>query len=104
MIDASRDGAILMSLLADKVVVVTGAGRGIGRAIALQCAADGAHVLVNDYGASASGEGSDEGPAVEVVRAIEATGGKAVANAASITEPAGAASIIEDAVKAFGRI
>jgi NAD(P)-dependent dehydrogenase (short-subunit alcohol dehydrogenase family) len=93
-----------MGLLADKVVAVTGSGRGIGRAIALASAAAGAKVVVNDYGGSASGEGADANPAHEVVDEIKAAGGEAFANTSSIMEPAGAASIIEDAVKAFGRI
>jgi NAD(P)-dependent dehydrogenase (short-subunit alcohol dehydrogenase family) len=93
-----------MSMLRDKVVAVTGAGRGIGRAIALMCAAEGARVVVNDYGASASGEGADTSPAHDVVAEIKAAGGEAVANLASIAEPGGATSIIEDAVKTFGQI
>jgi len=93
-----------MAALAGKVVAVTGAGRGIGRAIALLCAQEGAKVLVNDYGGSASGEGADVGPAQEVVNEIKAAGGEAAANMASIAETAGATSIVEDAVKAFGRI
>jgi NAD(P)-dependent dehydrogenase (short-subunit alcohol dehydrogenase family) len=93
-----------MGMLEGKVIVVTGAGRGIGRAIALCCAAEGASVLVNDYGGGAAGEGSDQEPAHEVVAEIGAGGGAAVANTASITDPAGAVSIVEDAVGAFGRI
>jgi NAD(P)-dependent dehydrogenase (short-subunit alcohol dehydrogenase family) len=93
-----------MGLLAGKIVAVTGAGRGIGQAIALMCAREGANVVVNDYGGSPSGEGADAGPAHDVVAQIKATGGQAVANLASISEPAGASSIVEDAVKTFGRI
>jgi NAD(P)-dependent dehydrogenase (short-subunit alcohol dehydrogenase family) len=87
-----------------KVVAVTGAGRGIGREIAILCAKQGASVVVNDLGASAEGEGNDAGPAEEVVSLIRAAGGKAVVNGASVSDPAGATSIIEDAVKNFGRI
>ena len=87
-----------------KVVAVTGAGRGIGRDIALLCARQGANVVVNDLGASAEGEGADAGPAEEVAALIRAEGGKAIVNGASVAEPEGAASIIEDAVKQFGRI
>ncbi|MDB5448319.1 MAG: 3-hydroxyacyl-CoA dehydrogenase [Phenylobacterium sp.] len=93
-----------MGALEGKVVAVTGSGRGIGRAIALLCAQEGAKLLINDYGGSAGGEGADIGPAQEVVNEIKAAGGEAYANTASIAEPAGAASIVEDAVKAFGRI
>lgn len=90
--------------LAGKVVCVTGAGRGIGRAIALACADEGASVVVNDFGGSLSGEGSDQGPAAEVVAEITAAGGRAAANVASVSDPDGAASIVDDAIKAFGRI
>ncbi|MEO5598472.1 MAG: SDR family NAD(P)-dependent oxidoreductase [Novosphingobium sp.] len=87
-----------------KVVAVTGAGRGIGRDIALLCARQGAAIVVNDLGASAEGEGVDAGPAEEVVSLIRSEGGRAVANGASVADPLGATSIIEDAVKNFGRI
>jgi NAD(P)-dependent dehydrogenase (short-subunit alcohol dehydrogenase family) len=93
-----------MGLLMQKVVAVTGAGRGIGRAIALMCAQEGASVVVNDYGAAANGSGEDAGPAHDVVDEIKAAGGSAVANTSSIVDPAGAASIIDDAVSKFGRI
>lgn len=93
-----------MAMLEGKVVAVTGAGRGIGREIALLCAREGAAVVINDFGGSAEGEGVDAGPAQETANDIKVAGGRAIANTASVADPAGAASIIEDAVKAFGRI
>jgi NAD(P)-dependent dehydrogenase (short-subunit alcohol dehydrogenase family) len=93
-----------MSMLEGRVVAVTGAGRGIGREIALLCALEGAAVVVNDFGGSAEGEGGDASPAVEAVNDIKAAGGRAVANFASVADPKGAVSIIEDAVGHFGRI
>jgi NAD(P)-dependent dehydrogenase (short-subunit alcohol dehydrogenase family) len=91
-------------MLAGKVVAVTGAGRGIGRAIALLCAAEGAAVLVNDPGVAQDGDGGDAGPAEQTAADIRAAGGHAQANLASVTDPAGAASIVADAVETFGRI
>lgn len=91
-------------MLKGKVVAVTGAGRGIGREIALLVGREGAQVVVNDFGGSAEGEGRDASPAAEVVAEIVAAGGSAIANFASISDPGGAMSIIEDGVKAFGRI
>ncbi len=93
-----------MGMLTDKVVAVTGAGRGIGRGIALLCAAEGAKVVVNDLGGDPAGMGTDASPANTVVDEITAAGGMAIANTQSITDPQGAASIIEDAVARFGRI
>jgi NAD(P)-dependent dehydrogenase (short-subunit alcohol dehydrogenase family) len=98
-------GQILMAgMLSDQVVAVTGAGRGIGREIALLCAREGASVVVNDFGSAADGEGSNSSPASEVVREIEEFGGRALANFASVADPAGAQSVIGDAVAKFGRI
>jgi NAD(P)-dependent dehydrogenase (short-subunit alcohol dehydrogenase family) len=91
-------------MLEGKVIAVTGAGRGIGREIALLCAREGASVVVNDLGASTDGEGADLAPAEEVVAEIRGAGGKAIVNAASVADPSGAASIIEDALRTFGRV
>ncbi|PAL21261.1 SDR family NAD(P)-dependent oxidoreductase [Sphingopyxis sp. GW247-27LB] len=94
----------MSGLLADKVVAVTGAGRGVGREIALLCAREGAAVVVNDLGTSGEGEGADLSPAEETVNDIKAAGGRAIVNGASVADPKGAASIVEDAVQHFGRI
>ncbi len=91
-------------VLERKVVVVTGAGRGIGREIALLAAAEGGRVVVNDLGGSADGSGQDQAPAQEVAGAIRARGGEAVANTASVADPAGAESIVRQALDSFGRI
>lgn len=91
-------------MLEGKIVAVTGAGRGIGREIALLCAREGASVVVNDFGGSADGDGGDANPAQDVVREITEAGGRAIANSASVADPDGAASIIEDAVSTYGRI
>ncbi|WP_048441648.1 SDR family NAD(P)-dependent oxidoreductase [Caenimonas sp. SL110] len=88
----------------DKVVVVTGAGGGIGRDIALAMAAEGASVVVNDIGASLSGVGLDQGPAQRVVSEIEALGGKAIANTDSVATWATAQQIVASAVDTYGRI
>lgn len=93
-----------MTMLAGKVIAITGAGRGIGAAVASLCAAEGARVVVNDLGASSSGSGADSSPAEAVVEAIKQSGGEAIANHGSVADPAGAASIIGDAIRAYGRI
>ena len=91
-------------MVQDKVVVVTGAGNGIGRDIALAMARHGAKVVVNDIGASLGGDATGLDPGQQVVAEIRALGGQAVANADSVSEPASAQRIIESAIDAFGRI
>ncbi|MBL0086438.1 MAG: SDR family oxidoreductase [Ideonella sp.] len=91
-------------MMEGKVVVVTGAGGGIGRDIALQCAAAGAKVVVNDIGASVAGEGHDSAPAHQVCAEIRAAGGEATPNADSVAEAAAAGRIIQCALDTFGRI
>lgn len=85
-------------------MAVTGAGRGIGRAIALLAAQHGARVVVNDLGSTPDGQGADAGPAHEVVAEIRASGGEAVVNTASVADPGEAATIVESALDHFGRI
>ena len=92
------------ALLQDKVLIVTGAGRGIGRGIALMGAANGAKVVVNDLGGSEDGSGSDAIPADEVVEQIKAAGGEAIASYGSVTDWDAAHDIVETAVNYFGRV
>src|SRR3546814_2832936 len=86
-----------VGLMKGKEVAITGAGRGIGREVALLAAREGASVVVNDLGASEGGAGADVSPAHEVAELIKAGGGSAVVNGADISDPVGAASIVEDA-------
>ena len=87
-----------------RAVVVTGAGRGVGRSHALLLASRGANVVVADYGAELDGTGSSNEPAARVVEEIEAAGGRAVACCASVAEEEGAASIVGAAIESFGRL
>ena len=87
-----------------KVIVVTGAGRGIGREIAMLAAAEGGKVVVNDLGGAADGDGSDLGVAQAVANEISKAGGVAVANGDSVAEPQGAERIVKTAIDHFGRI
>ncbi|WP_182376457.1 SDR family oxidoreductase [Nocardioides sp. WS12] len=89
-------------LLEGRVAIVTGAGRGIGRAHALELARHGAKVVVNDYGVSAAGEGTQESPAHEVVAEIEAMGGEAVVNGADVADFAAAEAMVRQAIDTFG--
>jgi NAD(P)-dependent dehydrogenase (short-subunit alcohol dehydrogenase family) len=90
--------------LKDKVAVVTGAGRGIGRGVAIAMAAEGAKVVVNDLGGAVDGGGGAATPADEVVSEIKAAGGTAVANYDSVATVEGGDNIIKTAVDNFGRI
>jgi NAD(P)-dependent dehydrogenase (short-subunit alcohol dehydrogenase family) len=87
-----------------KVIAITGSGRGIGRAVALAAAAEGAAVVVNDYGVSMDGNEPTSEVADAVVEEIKSAGGRAVANASSVTSMEGGASIVQSGVDTFGRI
>ncbi len=91
-------------MLKDKVAVVTGAGRGIGREIALLMAKEGAQVVVNDFGGKEDGTGGATTPADEVVGEIRALGGQAVANFGSVAHMAGGQNIVQTALDHFGRV
>ena len=91
-----------MGICNNRVVIVTGAARGLGRAHALAFAAEGAAVVVNDVGASLTGEGHDVGPAADVVAEIEAMGGRAVVNADDVGDWDGAGRMVAQAIDTFG--
>ena len=88
----------------DRVAVITGAGRGLGRAYALLLASRGAKIVVNDLGAGLKGDGADPGPAQAVVEEIKAAGGEAVACTETVTTAAGGQAIIDTALDNYGRI
>lgn len=93
-----------MRLCEGRVAVVTGAGRGVGRAYAEMLAKHGAKVVVNDLGAAANGSGSDTTPAEEVVAAIRAAGGKAIVDTADVSDWKASEALIANAVDTFGRL
>jgi NAD(P)-dependent dehydrogenase (short-subunit alcohol dehydrogenase family) len=94
----------MAGLVQDKVVLVTGAGRGIGRDFALALAREGAKVVVNDLGGTEKGEGADRTPAMEVVGDIKAMGGEAIANYDSVTSFEAAQRMVNQAIETFGRL
>ena len=91
-----------MGILDGKIAIVTGSGHGIGRGEALELAAQGAKVVINDLGGTSSGEGADKRPADEVVEVIKARGGEAVANYDDVSDFGGAENMIATAYDAFG--
>ncbi|WP_193597031.1 SDR family oxidoreductase [Microbacterium sp. YJN-G] len=94
----------MSGILAGRVAVVTGGGRGLGREHALELARQGAKVVVNDLGTTLGGDGISDGPAHEVVQAIRDLGGEAVANGADVADFAQAGEMIAQAIDAFGRL
>ena len=94
----------MSNLLSNKVAIITGSGRGIGRGIARLMASEGASVVVNDLGSSVDGSGDSIAPADEVVEEIRSLGGQAVANYDSVTTMDGGENIIRSALDNFGKL
>src|ERR1043166_5468809 len=93
-----------MGSLDGRVAIVTGAGRGIGRSVALLLAREGSAVVVNDLGGAVDGSGSDAGPAQEVASEITAAGGRAIANGADVSDHAAAEDLVKSAISEFGKL
>jgi NAD(P)-dependent dehydrogenase (short-subunit alcohol dehydrogenase family) len=103
--ERTREKTPMAGCMQGKVLVVTGAGRGIGREMAILGAKEGASVVVNDLGTATDGEGgASQAPAEEVVEVITKAGGKAIANFESVADPKAAENIVKAAVDKFGRI